>query len=255
MWSASIQKKAMMKYLCLNVIEDYNQHMNSTYIADQLRGNYRPDRWIRQRKWWWTFFIWGIGVAGVNAYKIYEVIYDKEAMEGMPNLPPRWTHARFLEELIYIFVFPGRLCRKLVDTALTSSSTHNSSICLFSVLRRGDSEEHVYDLWSSQGRKDYLREVKTKRITKTTLEGGIFKHHLDGMRHNSIQAKKNDHCQYCYFQYMNEIPESKREHYPELRQNRSIVRQCLLCNVNLCLQCDNIFHGADLSAYNSVSME
>jgi hypothetical protein len=40
--------------------------MNSTDIADQLRGSYRPDRWMRQRKWWWAFFIWGIGVAGVN---------------------------------------------------------------------------------------------------------------------------------------------------------------------------------------------
>jgi hypothetical protein len=43
-WSASIQQKAMMKYLCLNVIEDYNQHVNSPDIADQLQGNYRPDR-------------------------------------------------------------------------------------------------------------------------------------------------------------------------------------------------------------------
>jgi hypothetical protein len=136
------------------------------------------------------FFGGGIGVAGVNAYKIFEVIYDKEAVKGTPNLPPRWTHARFLEELVYDFVFPSRSRRKPVDTALTSFSTHNSSIRLFSVLHKGDSEEHMYDLRSSQGRKDYLREVKTKRITKTTLEGGVFKHCLDGMRHNSIQAKK-----------------------------------------------------------------
>jgi hypothetical protein len=39
-WSNRIQKKAIMKYLRLNVIEDYNNHMNSTDIADQLRGNY-----------------------------------------------------------------------------------------------------------------------------------------------------------------------------------------------------------------------
>ncbi len=244
-----------MKYLHLNVIKDYNQHMNSMDIAGQLRGNYWPDQWIRHRKWWWAFFIWGISVARVNAYKIYKGIYDEEAAKGMPNLPPRWTHARFLEELVYDFVFPGQLHRKPVDTASTSSSTHNSSICSFSVLHKGVNEERVYDLQSSQGWKDYLREVKTKRIMKTTLEGGVFKHHLNGMRHNSIQAKKNDHCQYCYFQYMNEVLESKREHYPELRQNQSSVRKCLQCNVNLCPQCDNIFHGADLSTYSSVSMD
>ena len=55
-WSAEVQKKEMMKYLCLNIIEEYNSHMNSTDIADQLRGNYRPDRWMRQRKWWWSFY-------------------------------------------------------------------------------------------------------------------------------------------------------------------------------------------------------
>jgi hypothetical protein len=58
------------------------------------------------------------------------------------------------------------------------------------VLDEGVNEEHVYDLRSSQGWKDYLREVKTKRTTKTTLEGSVFKHCLNGMRHNSIQAKK-----------------------------------------------------------------
>jgi hypothetical protein len=42
-WDTASQQRAIMKYLCLNVIEDYNHHMNSTNIADQLRGSYRPD--------------------------------------------------------------------------------------------------------------------------------------------------------------------------------------------------------------------
>ncbi len=45
-WSDIKQMKTMMKYLCLNLIEDYNNHMNWTDIADQLRGNYQPDRWM-----------------------------------------------------------------------------------------------------------------------------------------------------------------------------------------------------------------
>jgi hypothetical protein len=81
--------------------------MNLTDIADQLHGSYRPDRWMRQRKWWWAFFIWSIGVAGVNVYKIYKVLYDKEDVKKTPGLPPRWTHARFLEELVYDFPPPA----------------------------------------------------------------------------------------------------------------------------------------------------
>ena len=93
----------MMKYLQLNVIEDYNNNMNSTDIANHLLGSYRPDRWMRQRKWWWAFFIWSIGVAGaVNAYKIYEVLYDEEDAKKTMGIPPRWAHARFLEELVQI---------------------------------------------------------------------------------------------------------------------------------------------------------
>ena len=57
-WSKGMQKKALMKYLWLNVIDDYNNNMNSMDITDQLRGSHWPDRWMRQHKWWWAFFIW-----------------------------------------------------------------------------------------------------------------------------------------------------------------------------------------------------
>jgi hypothetical protein len=35
-WSATDNNKSLIKFLRLNVIEDYNMHMNSTDIADQL---------------------------------------------------------------------------------------------------------------------------------------------------------------------------------------------------------------------------
>jgi len=54
--------------------------------------------------------------------------------------------------------------------------------------RDGDGED-VYDLRSSSGQKDYCRNIKPKKITKTALEGGKFSHCLNGMRHNSIQAR------------------------------------------------------------------
>ena len=132
---------------------------------------------MRQCKWWWTFFIWAIGVAGVNAYKIYEVMYDEEEAKKMPGLPPRWTHARFMEELLYDIIFPGRSKNTVsIDAeSVSNSATEESSIRSFSVLGQqdnGEDNEGVYDLTSSIGREKYLQAVPTVRITRRSLEGG-----------------------------------------------------------------------------------
>ena len=39
-WVTATQQKAIMKYLCLNVIEDYNHH-----ISHELDGHCRPASW------------------------------------------------------------------------------------------------------------------------------------------------------------------------------------------------------------------
>ena len=254
-WSESAKSKSMMKYLRLNVIDDYNNRMNATDIADQLRGNYRPDHWMRNRKWWWAFFIWAIGVAGVNAYKIYQVLYDEEEAKKTPGLPQRWTHARFLEELVYDFIFPGR-SSNVTESTTTPAATESDDVSTlaslstprsFSVYRGvGRSSEgiggEVYNLNSSTGRREYLESVATVRITKHNLERGSFPHRLDGMRHNWVPLTDiSKHCQYCYYHLMNEIEESDRRHF--------VKERCLVCHVNLCPQCDNIFHGSDLTAY------
>ena len=74
------------------MIDKYNINMNSTDISDQLRNAYRPDYWIRNHKWRWTFFIWSIGVAGVNALKLYEEIYFDKEKQKKGGLPPKCRH-------------------------------------------------------------------------------------------------------------------------------------------------------------------
>ena len=109
----------------------------------------------------------------------------------------------------------------------------------------------MFDLTSSHGQAEYLRAVPVVRITKSALEGNYFRHRLDGMRHNWIPAKETNHCQFCYYQLMNDYDENERCYLTsELKQNRSSIQQCLVCHVNLCPQCDNCFHGADLSSYS-----
>ena len=45
-----------IEYLRLNVNDDYNTGMNGADIADQLRGSYRFDKWLRNYKWWRSLF-------------------------------------------------------------------------------------------------------------------------------------------------------------------------------------------------------
>jgi hypothetical protein len=91
-WDAVHQEVKLIGFLRLNIVDDYNNDMNSTDIADQLRNVYRCDHWMRNRKWWWAFLIWAIGVAGVNAYKIYDVMYEEEKKKEKGGLPPKWSH-------------------------------------------------------------------------------------------------------------------------------------------------------------------
>ena len=49
-WYAVHQEVRMIGYLRLNFIDDYNFGMNYVDMLDQLRNQYRPDHWMRNRK-------------------------------------------------------------------------------------------------------------------------------------------------------------------------------------------------------------
>ena len=56
----------------LNVVDEYNNNMNNVDVADQVRGNYRFDKWMRKRKWWWSMFWWSFQMCLTNAYVLYK---------------------------------------------------------------------------------------------------------------------------------------------------------------------------------------
>ena len=60
-----------VKFLCLNINDDYNHDMDNVDIADQLRNYYGFDHWMRKWKWWWSLLFWAFGVLLVNAYVCY----------------------------------------------------------------------------------------------------------------------------------------------------------------------------------------
>ena len=58
-------------FLRLNQIDSYNNGMGDVDLADQLRGVYRLDRFVRNRKWWCSMLFFSTGVLLTNAYRVY----------------------------------------------------------------------------------------------------------------------------------------------------------------------------------------
>jgi hypothetical protein len=253
-WSEKEKKKAFVQFLRLNMIDDYNHFMNSVDVADQLRGVYRPDHWMWNRKWWWAIWLWGLGVARTNAYKIYQVMYDEELKKnGLESVPPQWTHARFIEELVYDLMFPDETAKHLALLKANEDSTFASSV-------RSTRQFSFYgtnapkvpcDLTNADGIDEYLNTVKPNRISQRRLEGKFFTYRLDGQRHCTVPARYNDMCQLCFYTWNHEFDDNQRSEKKNKykRRNRDRVSRCLVCNVNLCQACELKFHGVDLSSY------
>ena len=74
-----------MKFHRLNVNDEYNFGMGGADIADQTRGSYRFDHWLRRYKWWHSIFWWGVQVLMVNSYMCYCTYYKMQGFEAMSH--------------------------------------------------------------------------------------------------------------------------------------------------------------------------
>ena len=205
-WSKDESAMTMMRFLRLNLIDDYNSNMNSTDIADQLRNTYRPDHWMRNRKWWWAFFIWALGVGAVNAFKIYNALYDEEERQKKPGLPKRWTHRDFIVGLIHDMMYPRRRPRKSPAVSLSFSNDDNSSTVSSTSSVRSkrsrsslssveeeeeeDSDGNDDDYNCESGWKHITKKYRSSTINDRKLNSNYFSHRLDGRRHPAIPTKQ-----------------------------------------------------------------
>jgi hypothetical protein len=241
----------MMGYLRLNVIDEYNNNMNNVDIADQLRGQYRPDFWMRHKKWWWAVFIWGLGVAGVNGYKIYVAMWDEEKEKGREDLPAKWTHAEFIEQLVYDLIFPAQTLAHREFLRENDDESSNRSLSSFGGSSLQEDNDREWDLSDSTGIKTFLEEKASTKITKRNLlEGSVHARRLDGHFHCLVKALYSMQCQYCYYVFTNEYDEMQQQANEYQRQNKQNTVRCLTCNVNLCPNCWNEWHGVDMRDTN-----
>ena len=259
-WSAKDGVMRTMTFLRLNMIDDYNQFMNSTDIADQLRNTYRPDYWMRNRKWWWSIFLWALGVAKVNAYKLYVEMHDAEKRAKRERLPPKWSHREFIQELVIdmmkisTITSNKRSSSEMEDDNSLSVSMHTSvhSSSGNGAANDNDDDDDEDDFFCDSGIVDVLKKYKPHSITEKRMKTNFFLHRLDAKQHPSLPTESR--CQYCHYQFTHEYGDDLRRSNALQKQNRKHVRRCVVCNVNLCPDCDLEFHGVrreDLKKYFS----
>ena len=74
-----------MNFLCLNINNQYNYGMGDVDLADQLRLVYKVNVWLRNYKWWHTFFWWGVQVLIVNSFVVYKKVLKQAGMTPMSH--------------------------------------------------------------------------------------------------------------------------------------------------------------------------
>lgn len=253
-WSSALGSKVTMKYLRLNLIDIYNNHMNSVDLADQLRNCYRFNHWFRNRKWWWSIFLWAIGVAATNAFIVYERTYEAEKAKKEVGLPRKWTHLEFLVELINDFMGwdSSGECYPEED-APVASNTRAASVA-GSV---SSSVKWKYNFATVEGRRAYLEENHPSSITKNRMDTTFFMIRKDGQSHPMISAADGPaaNCQLCRYKFQHCMSKRDQLKNAVMKNNRGGIRRCLQCNVNLCSECSNEWHGWDWYRINNMFNE
>lgn len=86
-----------MRFLRTNMQDEYNFMMSNVDRADQLRGLYRIDRWVRNRLWWWAIWMWGLETLLVNLYVLYKETHRLKWKTKKSNI---LSHYEFRKELL-----------------------------------------------------------------------------------------------------------------------------------------------------------
>ena len=123
----------MLKFLRMNHIYTYNHTMGDTDQAYQLRGSYRMDHWIRNRKWWWSLVFWGFGVFLANAYVMKKNHDPKVGVVEKDMI----SHHDFLVNVCLNWINPELYAQNHGDATVTDVQTVEAeAIDEFTISRR-----------------------------------------------------------------------------------------------------------------------
>ena len=225
-----------MKFLRLNINDDYNHDMGGCDIADQLRNYYRFDHWMRKRKWWWSFFFWATGVLLVNTYISYKTYMTSKGMQPM-------THYEFRKAIALAWLDPSKHwhnrlknrnksgASSTTTSGNTTTDTATSSITSRSLPSRRKSSEFLVN----NGTKDPTPRKKPRcaplNDAALCTRAGAYKHRLSVSQgaHLPMTPTAND-------------PRCSLHSWAKNMKIRKQIVKCETCGIHLCVECYKNFH-------------
>ena len=207
-----------MKYHRLNIIDYYNQNMHDVDISDQLRTNYRIDRNMRFRKWWWSIYWWCFQMLISNSYVLYCKYYK---MHGK-TVP--LDHYEYLEKIALAWLDPLNHRQPLTLQQEDNSISNSNHSSAYRSKRRLETDGETESSALSKKKRQRITDntIQSKYRTRTTMSTVCF-HPI-----SSVQGK-GCRCQLHYWAL-------------EKRYRKNLL-YCNECDVALCHQCWNIWHS------------
>jgi hypothetical protein len=220
-FSTENENNETMKFLRLNINNDYNFKMHDVDSSDQLPNQYRFDHWMRKRKWWWAIFFWGIGVLMVNAY----VCYVRYNMLHGKNRKDLLSHYEFRKQIILAWLEPETYWMDR-DNASKSS-------------KRKRAVESISSKDTRQTRSSNDKSAGSQRATPFTdltlnPATGALSCRLDHSGDGHWPTPKLLPRAKCALHYWSTCVEERRH-----------VVLCTNCKVHLCTYCFRMFHTVE----------
>ena len=144
---------------------------------------------------------------------MYGEMHAEEEKKGTEGLPPKLTHIELLVELVNDFIYPEQTkfhveqLREMDDSSF--ASTVRTTRSLSSFRNATNTQCNGWDFSCDSGIADYVDSLKPSALTKSRMErSNFFVRRLDGAFHVFVPVVNNSRCQYCYYQWSNDLDES-----------------------------------------------
>ena len=109
-----------------------------------------------------------------------------------------------------------------------------------------EEDNREWDFSDQRGIDEFLKTKHQTRFTVGNISSSVFSRRFDGLFHATVRTFAGTRCQFCRYQWKHEYNNTQRDANLFMERNRTNVVHCLICNVNLCSNCTNEWHGIDM---------